>query len=160
MPAAVAFDVVSCPAKSVLRKIQQSWSRLNISSLPGSCQARTRSPMRFSPGSATRRSTCSFAKFQYSPIAVASSTCSSSEGTPQPIVASRAVPVLILSTSYSGTPMSAKAIFAGASQTRSVTTSASPRSMTRSIASSMSSRLRGSSAATRSGVKERRKTCR
>ena len=102
MPAAVAFDVVSCPAKSVLRKIQQSWSRLNISSLPGSCQARTRSPMRFSPGSATRRSTCSFAKFQYSPIAVASSTCSSSEGTPQPIVASRAVPVLILSTSYSG----------------------------------------------------------
>ena len=56
--------------------------------------------------------------------------------------------------------MSAKAIFAGASQTRSVTTSASPRSMTRSIASSMSSRLRGSSAATRSGVKERRKTCR
>ena len=72
----------------------------------------------------------------------------------------RAVPVLILSTSYSGTPMSAKAIFAGASHTRSVTTSASPRPTTRSIASSMSSRLRGSSAATRSGVNDLRNTWR
>jgi hypothetical protein len=116
--------------------------------------------MRFSPGSAMSRSTCSCAKRQYSPICVASATCSSSLGTPQPIVAMRAVPVLILSTSYSGTPMSAKAIFAGASQTRSVTTSASPRPATRSIAWSMSSIERGSSAATRSGVKDLRNSIR
>src|SRR3954454_2905220 len=132
-------------------------SRLKRSSLPGTRHWRIRSPMRFSPGgSSSMRSTCCSAKRQYSPSARATSTCSSSSGTPQPNVANRAVAALMFSSSDSGTPMKRKAIFAGTSHIRSLTRSASPRRTIRSSASSTRATVLGSRAATRSGVNDLR----